>query len=91
MSALATLCQRSRLRMSPTRTSSAPAIPVAHVERRTCTRRWSTSTASGTLSCKSAAAVAKGPNMPAHSSATAGVWPDPAPQRLPVPAQKCSS
>eukprot|EP00969_Alexandrium_andersonii_P310648 13727324-Alexandrium_andersonii.AAC.1 len=29
--------------------------------------------------------------MPARSSVTAGVWPEPAPQRLPVPSQKCSS
>eukprot|EP00969_Alexandrium_andersonii_P346953 15339286-Alexandrium_andersonii.AAC.1 len=49
------------------------------------------STASGARSRKCAAAVAKGPNMPAHSSVTAGVCPVPAPQRLPVPAQKCSS
>eukprot|EP00969_Alexandrium_andersonii_P113196 5002838-Alexandrium_andersonii.AAC.1 len=47
-SALAILCQRSRLRMSPTVASSAPAMPLAQAVRRTRMRRWSTSTASGT-------------------------------------------
>eukprot|EP00969_Alexandrium_andersonii_P256284 11330223-Alexandrium_andersonii.AAC.1 len=49
------------------------------------------STASGARSRRNPAAVAKGPHIPAHSSATAGVCPDPAPRRLPVPAQRCSS
>eukprot|EP00969_Alexandrium_andersonii_P305334 13496577-Alexandrium_andersonii.AAC.1 len=65
--------------MSPTAASSEPAMPLAHVVRRTWMRRWSTSTANGTRILRKAAAVAKGPNMPAQSSATAGGWPEPAP------------
>eukprot|EP00969_Alexandrium_andersonii_P235827 10411448-Alexandrium_andersonii.AAC.1 len=49
------------------------------------------SAASGAGSRRTTAAVATGPNTPAHSSATAGVRPEPAPQWLPAPAQKCSS
>eukprot|EP00969_Alexandrium_andersonii_P161670 7145370-Alexandrium_andersonii.AAC.1 len=54
-------------------------------------QRWSASTANGTRIWRKAAAVAKGPNMPAQSSATAGGWPEPAPQWLPMPAQSCTS